>query len=222
MQEVLIGLSGVLIDDIKNQPLEYDTHSFNPAVRKTFQAGAHIGIFKNLPQVKKVLSKDIVWIIKRPIESHGYALLGASAESVGPRIVNEVRERLARYVQSVFRYGVYSRNHLVDENEGERERQKLMDQYWSDADSINALLNGIVLTKESEPIVQFIQAESLSQLDSALDRTVFVRFAPKTSKLDEVSISEDQRATLREVIFTRSAEIGGIIRLIGYREGTIF
>ena len=222
LQEVLLGLSGVLIDDIKNQPLEYDTHSFNPAVRKTFQAGAHIGIFKNLPQVKKVLSKDIVWIIKRPIESHGYALLGASAESVGPRIVNEVRERLARYVQSVFRYGVYSRNHLVDENEGERERQKLMDQYWSDADSINALLNGIVLTKESEPIVQFIQAESLSQLDSALDRTVFVRFAPKTSKLDEVSISEDQRATLREVIFTRSAEIGGIIRLIGYREGTIF
>jgi len=97
-----------------------------------------------------------------------------------------------------------------------------MDQYWSDADSINALLNGIVLTKESEPIVQFIQAESLSQLDSALDRTIFVRFAPKTSKLDEVRISEDQRATLREVIFTRSAEIGGILRLIGYREGTIF
>ena len=222
LREVLIGLSGVLIDDIKNQPLDYDTHSFNPAVRKTFQAGAHIGIFKNLPQVKKVLSKDIVWIIKRPIESHGYSLLGASAETVGPRIVTEVRERLERYVRSVFRYGVYSPNHLVDENEGERERQKLMDQYWSDADSINVLLNGIVLTKESEPIVQFIQPESLSHLDSALGRTVFIRFAPKTSKLDEVSISEDQRATLREVIFTRSAEIGGILRLIGYREGTIF
>ena len=222
LREVLSGLGGILIDDIKNQPLEYDTHSFNPAVRKTFQAGAHIGIFKNLPQVKKVLSKDIVWIIKRPIESHGYSLLGASAETVGPRIVNEVRERLERYVQSVFRYGVYSRNHLVDEYEGERERQKLMDEYWSDTDSINLLLNGIVLTKESEPIVQFIQAESLSQLDSALDRTVFVRFAPKTSKLDEVNISEDQRAILREVIFTRSAEIGGILRLIGYREGTIF
>lgn len=222
LQEVSSSIGEVLVDGTSVQPLSYDDHSFNPAVRKTFQAGAHIGIFKNLPQVKKVLSKDIVWIIKRPIESHGYSLLGSSSTAVGPRIVTEIRERLERYVQSVFRYGVYSRNHLVDEFEGERERQKLIDQYWSDTDSINLLLNGVVLTKETEPIVQFIQAESLSQLDSAVDRTVFIRFAPKTSKLDEVANSIDQRETLRNVIFTRSAEIGGVLRLIGYREGTVF
>jgi hypothetical protein len=222
LREVTNTLGTALVDEATRQPMTYDTHSFNPAVRKTFQAGAHIGIFKNLPQVKKVLSKDIVWIIRRPIESHGYSLLGSSAEAVGPRIVNEIRERLSRYVQSVFRYGVYSRNHLVDEHEGERERQKLIDQYWSDADSINDLLNGIVLAKEKDPIVQFIQAESLSQLDTSLERIVFVRFAPRTSKLDEVVNSLDQRDMLRDVVFTRSAEIGGVLRLVGYREGLIF
>lgn len=222
LREVSNTLGNVLVEGAAQQPASYDNHSFNPAVRKTFQAGAHIGIFKNLPQVKKVLSKDIVWIIRRPIESHGYSLLGSNAEVVGPRIVSEVTDRLNRYVESVFRYGVYSRNHLVDEHEGEQERQKLIDQYWSDADSINDLLNGIVLAKERDPIVQYIQAESLSQLDSALERAVFVRFAPRTSKLDEVANSLDQRELLREVVFTRSAEIGGVLRLIGYREGTIF
>ena len=222
LREVSNTLGNVLSDGAEQQPANYDNHSFNPAVRKTFQAGAHIGIFKNLPQVKKVLSKDIVWIIRRPIESHGYSLLGSNAEVVGPRIVKEVTDSLNRYIESVFRYGVYSRNHLVDEREGEQERQKLIDQYWSDADSINDLLNGIVLAKERDPIVQFIQPESLSQLDSALERTRFVRFAPRTSQLDEVATSLDQRELLRDVVFTRSAEIGGVIRLIGYREGTIF
>jgi len=222
MREVTSALGGVLGDGATQPQIMYDSHSFNPAVRKTFQAGAHIGIFKNLPQVKKVLSRDIVWIIRRPIESHGYSLLGSNADNVGPRIVSEITDRLNRYVHSVFRYGVYSRNHLVDEHEGERERQKLIDQYWSDADSINDLLNGVVLAKKDDPIVQFIQAESLSQLDSSLDRTVFIRFAPRTSRLDEVANSLDQRELLRDVVFTRSAEIGGILRLVGYREGTIF
>jgi hypothetical protein len=222
LQEVARTLGEVLVDGSSSPPLVYDTHSFNPAVRKTFQAGAHIGIFKNLPQVKKVLSRDVVWIIRNPIESHGYSLLGSSAEVIGPRIVTEVRERLNKYVQSVFRYGVYSRNHLVDEHEGERERQKLIDQYWSDADLINDLLNGIVLTKATDPVVQFIQAESLSQLDASLESSVFVRFAPRTSKLDEVAASLDQRESIRDVVFTKSAEIGGVLRLIGYREGTVF
>lgn len=222
LREVTNTLGSVLVQGATQQPTSYDSHSFNPAVRKTFQAGAHIGIFKNLPQVKKVLSKDIVWIIRRPIESHGYSLLGSSAETVGSRIIDEIRDKLNRYTHSVFRYGVYSRNSLIDEHEGERERQKLIDQYWSDADSINELLNGIVLAKEKDPIVQFIQAESLAQLDAALERTVFVRFAPRTSKLDEVVNSLDQRELLRDVVFTRSAEIGGVLRLVGYREGTIF
>jgi hypothetical protein len=78
------------------------------------------------------------------------------------------------------------------------------------------------LAKEREPIVQFIQAESLSQLDTSMERTVFVRFAPRTSKLDEVVNSLDQRDLLRDVVFTRSAEIGGVLRLVGYREGLIF
>ena len=222
LNEVTSTLVSILVDTSARQSFDYDSHSFNPSVRKTFQAGAHIGIFKNLPQVKKVLIRDIVCIIRRPIESHGYSLLGSGASAVGPRVVSEVRERLDRYVQSVFRYGVYSKNHLVDEIEGERERQKLIDQYWSDADSINALLNGVVLAKPTDPIVQFVQAESLSQIDVSLDRAVFVRFAPRTSKLDELANSIEQRETLRDVIFTRSAEIGGLIRLIGYREGTIF
>lgn len=222
MREVTGALSEILGDGASRPQIGYDSHSFNPAVRRTFQAGAHIGIFKNLPQVKKVLSKDIVCIIRRPIESQTYSLLGSNAANVGPQIISEITEKLNRYVQSVFRYGVYSRNHLVDENEGERERQKLIDQYWSDTDSINDLLNGVVLAKKEDPIVQFIQAESLSQLDSSLERTVFVRFAPRTSKLDEVSDSMEQRGLLREVVFTRSAEIGGVIRLVGYREGTIF
>jgi hypothetical protein len=111
---------------------------------------------------------------------------------------------------------------LVDEHEGERERQKLIDQYWSDADLINDLLNGIVLTKATDPVVQFIQAESLSQLDASLESSVFVRFAPRTSKLDEVAASLDQRESIRDVVFTKSAEIGGVLRLIGYREGTVF
>ena len=222
LREVTSALGTILIDGAATQPLSYDDHSFSPAVRKTFQAGAHMGIFKNLPQVKKVLSKDIVCIIRRPIESHGYSLLGASADVVGPRIVAEIQERLERYVQSVFRNGVYSKNHLVDEKEGERERQKLIDQYWSDADSINDLLNGIVLAKPTDPMVQFVQAESLSQLDSSLECTVFIRFAPRTSKLDEVVNSTDQKEMLRDVIFTKKAEIGGVLRLIGYREGSIF
>lgn len=223
LREVTSALGTVLIEGTAAQPLSYDDHSFNPAVRKTFQAGAHMGIFKNLPQVKRVLSKDIVGIIRRPIESHGYSLLGSSAAVVGPRIVAEIQDRLERYVQSVFRNGVYSKNHLVDENnEGDQERQKLEKSYWSNADSINDLLNGIVLAKPNDPVVQFIQSESLSQLDSSLERTVFIRFAPRTSKLDEVVNSADQRETLRDVVFTKKAEIGGLLRLIGYREGTVF
>jgi len=222
LREVMNSLKVALVDDAVNPPIEYDNYSYNPAIRRTFQAGAQIGIFKNLPQVKKVLSKDVVSIVRRPIESHGYSLLGSSAEAVGPRIVNEIRERLRKYMQSVYLHGVYSKNHIVDDNEGERERQKLMDVYWSDSDSINELLHGVVLTKETDPIVQFVQAESISQLDVSTARTIFVRFAPKTAKLEELAISTDQRETLREVIFTRSAEIGGVIRLIGYREGTIF
>lgn len=222
VREVTSALGGLLVDGAAQPQIMYDSHSFNPAVRRTFQAGAHIGIFKNLSQVKKVLSRDIVWIIRRPIESHGYSLLGSNADNVGPRIVSEITDRLSRYVHSVFRYGVYSRNHLIDEHEGERERQKLIDQYWSEADSINDLLNGVVLAKKEDPIVQFIQAESLSQLDSSVERTVFIRFAPRTSRLDEVAISLDQRELLRDVVYTRSAEIGGVLRLVGYREGTIF
>jgi hypothetical protein len=222
LREVVDGLSSVLTAEGAGQISVYDNHSFNPSVRRTFQAGAHIGIFKNLPQVKKVLSIDVVSIVRRPIESHGYSLLGSNAASVGPRIVTEVREQLSRYVQSVFRYGVYSQNHMIDGTEGERERQRLMEEYWSDSDSINELLHGVVLTKESEPIVQFIQAESLSHLDASSERTVFIRFAPKTAKLEELVNSTDQRESLNEVEFTKSAEIGGVIRLIGYREGTIF
>lgn len=222
LREVVDGLSSVLTGEGAGQIAVYDNHSFNPSVRRTFQAGAHIGIFKNLPQVKKVLSIDVVSIVRRPIESHGYSLLGSNASAVGPRIVSEVREQLSRYVQSVFRFGVYSQNHMIDGTEGERERQRLMEEYWSDSDSINELLHGVVLTKESEPIVQFIQAESLSHLDAASERTVFIRFAPKTAKLEELVNSTDQRESLNEVEFTKSAEIGGVIRLIGYREGTIF
>jgi hypothetical protein len=222
LREVVDGLSSVLTGEGAGQIAVYDNHSFNPSVRRTFQAGAHIGIFKNLPQVKKVLSIDVVSIVRRPIESHGYSLLGSNASAVGPRIVSEVREQISRYVQSVFRFGVYSQNHMIDGTEGERERQRLMEEYWSDSDSINELLHGVVLTKESEPIVQFIQAESLSHLDAASERTVFIRFAPKTAKLEELVNSTDQRESLNEVEFTKSAEIGGVIRLIGYREGTIF
>ena len=98
----------------------------------------------------------------------------------------------------------------------------MIDQYWSDADSINDLLNGIVLAKPTDPMVQFVQAESLSQLDSSLECTVFIRFAPRTSKLDEVVNTTDQKEMLRDVIFTKKAEIGGVLRLIGYREGSIF
>lgn len=222
LKEVVGAISTTLIDESATQHQEFDDHSFNPAVRRTFQAAAHMGIFKNLPQVKRVLSKDIIWMIKTPIEAHCYSLLGSNATAVGPRIVNDVVGQLEKYVQSVYRYGVYSRNHLIDEHDGERERQKLIDQYWSEADSINELLNGIVLSKETDPMVQFIQAESLSQLDSAAERTKFVRFAPRTSRLEEISNSADQRDSLRQVVFTRSAEIGGVLRLIGYREGTVF
>ena len=71
LREVVDGLSSVLTGEGVGQISVYDNHSFNPSVRRTFQAGAHIGIFKNLPQVKKVLSIDVVSIVRRPIESHG-------------------------------------------------------------------------------------------------------------------------------------------------------
>ena len=222
LRELVDSISKILIDGSTGQNREFDDHSFNPAVRRTFQAAAHMGIFKNLPQVKRVLSKDIIWMIRNPIEANCYSLLGSNATAVGPRIVNDIKSHLKKYVESVNRYGVYSRNHLVDEHDGERERQKLIDQYWNEADSINELLNGIVLCKETDPLVQFIQAESLSQLDSAEERTKFIRFAPRTSRLDEIATSTDQRDSLRQVVLTRSAEIGGVLRLIGYREGTVF
>ena len=121
----------------------------------------------------------------------------------------------------MFQHGVYSKNHLVDEHEGERERQKLMDEYWNDAYSINELLHGVVLASASDPMVQFVHAESLAQLDSASDRCILIRFAPRTAKLEEMVNSSGQRETLRDVTFTRSSEIGGVLRLIGYREGAL-
>jgi len=219
---VTTGINDVLISGIDEARQDrYDEHSFNPAVRKTFQAGAQVGIYKNLPQVKRVLAKDVVWIIRRPIEAHGYSLLGSNAADVSERITAEINERLRQYVQSVFQHGVYSKNHLVDEHEGERERQKLMDEYWNDAYSINELLHGVVLASASDPMVQFVHAESLAQLDSAADRCILIRFAPRTAKLEEMVNSSGQRETLRDVTFTRSSEIGGVLRLIGYREGAL-
>jgi hypothetical protein len=220
--EVTSGINDVLISGIDEARQDrYDEHSFNPAVRKTFQAGAQVGIYKNLPQVKRVLAKDVVWIIRRPIEAHGYSLLGSNAADVSERITAEINERLRQYVQSVFQHGVYSKNHLVDEHEGERERQKLMDEYWNDAYSINELLHGVVLASASDPMVQFVHSESLAQLDSASDRCILIRFAPRTAKLEEMVNSSGQRETLRDVTFTRSSEIGGVLRLIGYREGAL-
>jgi hypothetical protein len=222
LSEVTAGINQVLISGIDEARQDgYDEHSFNPAVRKTFQAGAQVGIYKNLPQVKRVLAKDVVWIIRRPIEAHGYSLLGSNAADVSERITAEINERLRQYVQSVFQHGVYSKNHLVDEHEGERERQKLMDDYWNDAYSINELLHGVVLAGAEDPMVQFVHAESLAQLDSASDRCILIRFAPRTSKLEEMVNSAGQRETLRDVTFTRSSEIGGVLRLIGYREGAL-
>jgi len=221
LREVLNGIQDVLIDGATSVQSDYDNYSFNPAVRRTFQAGAQIGIFKNLEQVKSVLGRDVIWLVKHPIEAHIFSLLGSNANDVGRRIVLEIRETLQQYVKSVVENGVYSSNHLKDQSDGERERQKLIENYWDNADAINELLHGIVLMGKSEPMVQFVQAESIGALDTTPERAVLIRFAPRTSKLEELVSSAVQRETLSDVTFTKSAEIGGVLRLIGYREGTI-
>jgi hypothetical protein len=83
------------------------------------------------------------------------------------------------------------------------------------------MLNNVVLAPNTDPIVQFIQAETLVQLDGDIDKTRVVRFAPRPSRLADMFQSVDEKSLMAEVVFTRSASIGGVLRLIGFKEGAI-
>ena len=77
------------------------------------------------------------------------------------------------------------------------------------------------MAPDADPIVQFIQAETLVQLDGDIDKTRIIRFAPRPSRLADMFQSADEKSRMAEVVFTRSASIGGVLRLIGFKDGAI-
>ena len=190
-------------------------------MRSSNQAGAQVGIFRNLPLVNDILRTDVVKILQKPIESYAFALLGGNAEGIARKITEESEVPLEKYIRSLMRYGIYSRYHIVDTDEGAGLRQQLIDEYWSDNDSVNRMLNNVVLAPDADPIVQFIQAETLVQLDGDIDKTRIIRFAPRPSRLADMFQSADEKSRMAEVVFTRSASIGGVLRLIGFKDGAI-
>lgn len=215
------GLTRILIDPDDRTSIEQSKVMYNPAVRRSMTAGAKLGIFKNLPLVQKVLRGDVVRIIRHSVETHVYALLGNNAAGVSTQILQEVEQPLNKYIESVMRHGIYSRYHVVDPEEGEALRQQLIDDYWHESEAVAALLNDIVLSPEDEPIVQFIQPESLALLDGDTTRSCLIRFAPRPSRLDDVFLTNEQRLRISEVVLTKSASIGGVLRLIGFKEGSL-
>jgi hypothetical protein len=215
------GLTQLLVDPEQRTAIELTVPSYNPAVRRSMTAGAKLGIFKNLPLVQKVLRGDIVRIIRHSVETHVYALLGNNADGVSKQILDEVEQPLVKYVESVMRQGIYSRYHMIDAEEGETLRQQLVDDYWHESEAVASLLNDIVLAPDDEPIVQFVQPESLALLDGDPARSCLIRFAPRPSRLEDVFLTNEQRQRISEVVLTKSASIGGVIRLIGFKEGAL-
>jgi hypothetical protein len=221
LEELMEALKVLLIDGSSRDGIESAIKSYNPSIRSSNQAGAQVGIFRNLPLVNDILRTDVVKILQKPIESYAFALLGGNAEGIAQKITDEATVPLEKYIQSLMRYGIYSRYHIVDTDEGAGLRQQLIDEYWSDNDSVNRMLNNVVLAPNTDPIVQFIQAETLVQLDGDIDKTRVVRFAPRPSRLADMFQSVDEKSLMAEVVFTRSASIGGVLRLIGFKEGAI-
>jgi len=221
LMDLTSGLTRILIDPEDRTSLKQSKDRYNPAVRRSMTAGAKLGIFKNLPLVQKVLRGDVVRIIRHSVETHVYALLGKNAAGVSTQILEEVEQPLNKYIESVMRHGIYSRYHVVDPEEGEALRQQLIDDYWHESEAVAALLNDIVLSPDDEPIVQFIQPESLALLDGDTTRSCLIRFAPRPSRLDDVFLTNEQRLRISEVVLTKSASIGGVLRLIGFKEGSL-
>lgn len=221
LEELMETLKVLLIDGSTREGIDSILRSYNPSVRSSNQAGAQVGIFRNLPLVNDILRTDVVKILQKPIESYAFALLGGNAEGIAKKITEESEVPLEKYIQSLMRYGIYSRYHIVDTDEGAGLRQQLIDEYWSDNDSVNRMLNNVVLAPDADPIVQFIQAETLVQLDGDIDKTRIIRFAPRPSRLADLFQSADEKSRMAEVIFTRSASIGGVLRLIGFKEGAV-
>jgi hypothetical protein len=221
LEELMETLKDFLIDGVSREGIDSILRSYNPSVRSSNQAGAQVGIFRNLPLVNDILRTDVVKILQKPIESYAFALLGGNAEGIARKITEEAKIPLEKYIRSLMRYGIYSRYHIVDTDEGGGLRQQLIDEYWSDNDSVNRMLNNVVLAPDADPIVQFIQAETLVQLDGDIDKTRIIRFAPRPSRLADMFQSADEKSRMAEVVFTRSASIGGVLRLIGFKDGAI-
>ena len=221
LEELMETLKVLLIDGSTRPGFESIVRSYNPSIRSSNTAGAQVGIFRNLPLVNDILRTDVVKILQKPIESYAFALLGGHAEGIARKITEEAKVPLEKYIRSLMRYGIYSRYHIVDTDEGAGLRQELIDEYWSDNESVNRMLTNVVLAPDTDPIVQFIQAETLVRIDGDIDKTRIVRFAPRPSRLAEMFQSIDEKSRMAEVVFTRSASIGGVLRLIGFKEGAV-
>lgn len=219
IEDLMDSLRSILIDSTEREGARDSERIYNPAIRATYHAGAQTGIFHNLPLVQDILRADVVKLLQHAIESHAYSLLGGNAEDVAEHITSDASVPLRKYISSVMRHGIYSRYHTVDIEQGHNLRQQLIDKYWSDSDSVNKLLNRVVLTADDESMVQFIRAETLVQLDGDPSRTRLIRFAPRPSRLSERFQTPEEGQRLSEVVFTKSASIGGVLRLIGFREG---
>ncbi len=221
LEDMMKTLQDLLIDGNTRQGIESFVWSCNPAIRSSNAAGAQVGIFKNLPLVNDILRIDVVKILQKPIESYAFAFLGGDADGIAHKITEEAAVPLEKYISSLMKYGIYSRYHIVDTDEGAVLRQQLINEYWSDNDSVNRLLKNVVLAPDAEPVVQFIRAETLVQLDGDIDKTRVVRFAPRPSRLDDMFQSADEKSRMANVVLTRSASIGGVLRFIGFKEGAV-
>lgn len=219
LEDLSNGLKRVLIDPTLRSELSDIDVTYNPAIRETLTAGAQVGIFRNLPLVQKLLRADVVRILQTSIESHGYALLGGNSGDVSSRILREVEAPLIKYTNSMMKYGVYSSYHVVDKEEGHSLRQQLVDEYWSDNEVVAGMLGDVVLADRDSPMVHFVLPETLSQLDGDPEGHRLVRFAPRPSQLDGVFRGASDQRKVAEVVFTRSASIGGVLRLVGFRDG---
>lgn len=219
LEELMESLRSILVESKEREGVESSERVYNPAIRSTNHAGAQTGVFHNLPLVQDILRTDVVKILQQAIESHAYSLLGGNMDGVAEKITSETAIPLEKYISSVMRHGIYSRYHAVDVEQGHELRQRLIDRYWSDSDSVNRMLINIVLAPDEEPMVQFVKAETLVHLDCDAPRTCLIRFAPRPSQLSEMFHSVDERSRLSEVVLTKSASIGGVIRLIGFKEG---
>jgi len=197
-----------------------DEYSPNPAVRRDFNDYTKYGVFSNIGLVTKILRMDVATIMETKLELRIPELRGKFRANFPHTLLDDVSEPLREYVDSVIKNGALSQD-LAQSEESVQLRRDLTDNYWKDNSVIEKLIQDVVLVKDTDPIVQFVNPQNLLLVAKDVEDAVNVRFAPEPSR-GEVGKAPEVRADLASTwVFTEAVTCAGIVRMVGLRQGFV-